>query len=185
MATPFVTRSCERCQAPFTVRLTRIDYRPGWGRFCGKSCAVKANRGTALERFWSRVNKTDGCWLWTAAKVQGYGDLRIDTTHRMLAHRFSWELHIGPIPPGLHVLHRCDNPPCVRPDHLFLGTNDDNIVDRVLKGRGGKKLTPEIVLAIRRDYRPFKVTQRQLAEKYGVSLTTIEQILAWKIWSYL
>ena len=185
MASQLVTRSCAQCQAPFEVRLKRIDYRPGWGRFCSKNCAIKFNRGPAVERFWARVNKTDDCWLWTGAQIKGYGDLRINTTARQLAHRFSWELHSGHIPQGLHVLHRCDNPPCVRPDHLFLGTNNDNVMDMVVKGRAGKKLSPEIVVTIRREYASSQISQRELAIKYGVSKTTMEKLLTWKTWGHL
>ena len=87
-------------------------------------------------RFWRHVKKSDGCWEWTAGNNgHGYGWA---TRYRQLsvaAHRFSWEMHFGPIPPGLIVCHHCDNPPCVRPDHLFVGTYKDNMQDCVRKGR--------------------------------------------------
>ena len=83
------------------------------------------------ERFWIKVQKTPECWMWTASTdSDGYG--QFDHNH---AHRVAWELTYDPIPPGLHVLHRCDNPPCVRPDDLFLGTPADNTRDMVEKGR--------------------------------------------------
>ena len=94
---------------------------------------------TAEERFWSYVNKGDGCWEWTASRSgKGYGvffHLGF-SGRRTSAHRFSWELHNGPVPAGLHVLHHCDNPSCVRPDHLWLGTQSDNSKDMWNKGRG-------------------------------------------------
>lgn len=183
MASQLITRSCELCHSSFTTSAVRIAR--GWGRFCGKSCAVKFRRGPATDRFWSRVKKTEGCWTWTGAKISGYGDLRVSVTVHQLAHRFSWELHHGPIPAGLHVLHRCDNPPCVRPDHLFLGTNDDNVADSVNKGRAGRKLTADQVLAIREEYRTLGLSQRLLAIKYGVSKTSMEKLLTWKTWGYL
>src|SRR5574342_284261 len=93
-----------------------------------------------LARFWARVQKTPTCWLWLGTKRHlGYGVVRIGGTRQkrrsILAHRFTWELMYGPIPPGLHVCHHCDNPPCVRPSHLFLGTQRDNMQDAMRKGR--------------------------------------------------
>lgn len=91
-----------------------------------------------METFWSKVDKTGECWVWVAGRfVTGYGAYR-----NQGAHRVSWGLMNGPIPAGLFVLHRCDNPPCVRPDHLFLGTHTDNMHDKVAKGRAsGQQLT--------------------------------------------
>ncbi len=91
------------------------------------------------ERFWPKVDRRgpDECWEWKAARqAEGYG--KMFTTNRCRperAHRVSWVLHHGPIPDGMFVLHRCDNPPCVNPAHLFLGTNLDNIEDMGRKGR--------------------------------------------------
>jgi hypothetical protein len=100
-----------------------------------------------LDRFWSKVQKTETCWLWTASKRhKGYGAFCYERNGIKVqgrAHRFSWELHFGEIPEGLFVLHRCDNPACVRPDHLFLGTNQDNVDDMMAKGRhvaGGARI---------------------------------------------
>lgn len=101
------------------------------------------------ERFWSKVNRDGDCWLWTSCRWPvGYG--RFWMGRRFLpAHRIAWELTHGPVSDGLCVLHRCDNPPCVRPDHLFLGTKADNNRDRHNKGRdargdqSGARLHPE------------------------------------------
>ena len=92
------------------------------------------------ERFWSKVEKTDGCWLWKSTKIpNGYGQMHFGHKYLrkpMLAHRVSWILHNKTnIPDGLFVCHHCDNPPCVRPDHLFAGTRSDNMLDCSKKGR--------------------------------------------------
>jgi len=88
------------------------------------------------DRFWPNVEKRpSGCWFWTGArKHTGYGQIWVVNSAKT-AHRISWILHNGPIPTGLCVLHKCDNPPCVNPDHLFLGTRADNNLDCVAKGR--------------------------------------------------
>jgi HNH endonuclease len=89
-----------------------------------------------IERFWSKVHKADGCWLWTAARNKfGYGVFTGKGRVQLYSHRFSWKLHRGDIPEGSMVLHHCDNPPCVNPDHLFIGTAMDNMRDRHDKGR--------------------------------------------------
>lgn len=95
---------------------------------------------TIEDRFWSHVVKSsdpDGCWTWDGARQQpfGYGMFGVTSKRIVGAHRFSYQLRHGAIPEGLQVCHHCDNPPCVRPDHLFLGTAVDNSRDMVSKGR--------------------------------------------------
>jgi hypothetical protein len=87
--------------------------------------------------FWDRVEKTEGCWIWTGARYGEYGRIRIDY-RPVLAHRYVYESFIGPIDPGKGVFHHCDTPLCVRPDHLFSGTQSDNVADMIAKGRHGK-----------------------------------------------
>lgn len=105
---------------------------------------LRLHYGTPRERFWAKVNK-DGptvraelgpCWAWTADRNhKGYGRLQLGGNVVELAHRYSWALHVGPIPEGMLVCHHCDNPVCVRPEHLFVGTAKDNTADMIAKGR--------------------------------------------------
>ena len=102
-------------------------------------------RHTPAVRFWRRVVKSEGCWEWAGpCNEGGYG--RVTWNHRRVAHRISWEMAYGPIPEGLFVLHHCDNRRCVRPEHLFLGTANDNIQDMNAKGRarGGRKASVRV-----------------------------------------
>lgn len=92
---------------------------------------------TIHTRFFGKFKESPSCWEWLAYRDRkGYGRFMVPGSKTSLAHRFSWELHRGPIPTGMCVLHRCDNPPCVNPAHLFLGTLQDNVRDMIQKGRG-------------------------------------------------
>lgn len=89
-----------------------------------------------LERFWDKVHKSDGCWNWTASKYpDGYGAINIRRKCRP-AHQISWLIHYGEIPNGCEVCHHCDNPACVRPDHLYAASHSQNVKDMHIKGRG-------------------------------------------------
>lgn len=106
------------------------------------------------QRFWMRVEKTANCWLWLGrVSSDGYGAFSSQCLTRRRAHRYSWILHNGEVSNGLCVLHRCDNRICVRPDHLFLGTNRDNVADMIAKGRkplpSNKKELPIVEIAQR------------------------------------
>lgn len=146
------------------------------------------------RRLLSRIEVCDqtGCWNWTASKTQrGYGQFWNGVTMRS-SHRVSYELHRGPIAEGMHVLHRCDNPACINPDHLFLGTNADNMADRDAKGRGARgqrykftKLTPEDVLAIRAAEGTEGPARHAIAAKYGISNKYIRKIWDRKSWRYI
>jgi hypothetical protein len=97
---------------------------------------------TMEARFWAKVQKTSDCWLWTGGKSSGYGVLtKPKNAGKVYAHRYSYELHFGPFDPTLLVCHTCDNPFCVRPDHLFLGDQTANMRDMTSKGRGKSGMT--------------------------------------------
>ena len=133
-------------------------------------------------RFWSRINKTETCWLWLGKPTShGYGAIRANG-ERISTHRFSWEIHNGPIPDGLFVCHKCDVKLCVNPDHLFLGTNLDNQRDRAHKGIAGWKLSIADVKAIR-DRLAAGDNQYQIASDFGVYQSLISKINTGELWN--
>lgn len=138
------------------------------------------------RRFWSKVDvgEPGECWEWLAGKSHGYGAFWIHNKHQR-AHRVSWVLTFGPIPRGLCVCHKCDNPGCCNPYHLFLGTPSDNRQDAVQKGRRSLGLTEEEVLEIREMYIRGDWTQQLLAEAFGVSSQTISKILRRQTWKQI
>lgn len=165
-------------------------------------------RPTAETRFWNKVNKNGPlhpvlktkCWVWTGATLKckngGYGLLTANGRAGFLAHRYSYTINVGTIPEGLNVCHECDNPSCVRPDHLFVGDNRANAADRDAKGRQvvrhgeeftHAKLTDEIVRQIRRRYIPRHPFHggRAMGREFGVSKTVIRWVLSRKIWKHV
>ena len=142
-----------------------------------------------MERFLSKVAKTESCWLWIGAKSgRGYGAFRSPDEQK--AHRFSYSRYVGQIPQGFSVCHRCDNPACVNPDHLFVGTHADNMKDKMSKGRGNhlvgtkhprSKLTESQVIAIRADNR----RQVEIAESYGIKQAQVSEIKRRIAWTHI
>lgn len=140
-----------------------------------------------IDGFWEKVKITPGCWEWLASKNQARrgiynprGAKKLGVSS--LAYRVSWIIHYGELPEGSQVLHSCDNPTCVNPQHLFLGTSKDNTLDMLKKGRGGKsKLTSVQVISIRSDERPRRV----IAKEYGITLNMVQKIKAKHSWSWL
>lgn len=155
-------------------------------------------RSNLLERFWSKVNKTDSCWEWTGLKLKGrslpYGQITA-YGKTYYTHRLSWIIHNGQIPDGKFILHSCDNPPCVNPAHLRAGTIQENNADRILRGRWAHgqthsraNLTDKDVLEIRKLYQPGvyrRGTRAAIAKLYGVSPATITLIVARTTWRHI
>lgn len=141
------------------------------------------------ERFWQKVAKggPDDCWEWQAARTSfGYGITRIGPGHsNRHAHRVAWEFENGPIPDGLYVCHSCDNPPCVNPAHLWLGTPAENNMDALRKGRSGTWLCVADVRTIRRLHAAGEVSQRELARQFRTSPSNIGQIVKRQTWKHV
>lgn len=165
---------------------------------------------TALERFESKFikGKINSCWIWTAGKfTNGYGQFCYNN-HNTKAHRFAYLAYKGAIPNGLLVCHSCDNPLCVNPEHLFLGTNADNMQDRDNKGRGSRvgnkgwgqrcpelvpkgethpqaRLTEADVLDIRNRFAQGGITKASLAVEFGVGRMQIARIISRERWGHV
>lgn len=171
---------CEKCRREQHVRRASAGSKRG----CNDS-------------FWDRVNKNGpivyphltACWIWTGSKVKkGYGvwSHPSNSYQSMLAHRFVWTITYGEIPEGVLVLHKCDNPPCVNPSHLFLGSYVDNVQDCIRKGRFSysKKITEAQVREIR-ELRRAGALLREIAAKFQVTRGNISMVLSGKIWGHV
>lgn len=144
-------------------------------------------------RFWKYVKKTPTCWAWDGCTNEtGYGLINCPPNKNRKAHRISWEMKNGPIPSGLWILHKCDNPPCVNPEHLFLGNRIMNMKDMVQKGRscigerhGQAILRSDQIVVIREKYLSGNFTQQCLANEFKVHIMTINAIVNRKNWAHI
>jgi len=137
------------------------------------------------ERFFEKVKKGDGCWQWTAGKNGvGYGMIRTHDRTKEGAHRVSYALAYGEVPKGRWVLHRCDNPSCVKPEHLFLGDGSANSQDMHSKGRGWGGIGPDTAYAVLW-MSASGFSRKQITEEYSVSLHVVKDIVARRSWSSL
>jgi hypothetical protein len=148
--------------------------------------SIEEKNGSLAERFTARVGSpnANGCRTWMALRDEkGYGVIGYGRGRWRRSHRIAWELAAGPIPTGMHVLHRCDNPPCCAVEHLFLGTNKDNVADKMSKGRQSRgrpspngKLTATDVACARTLYR---------AGASGLSLSKVFSVRVNAMWNLL
>lgn len=175
---------CPTCDGEFAVapwqrRKRNINY-------CSRDCSNAAKKKTWPQRFWPKVQKTDVCWLWIGqTSSKGYGTIQITgkSGKRVFAHRLSYELHKGTIPEGLKVCHNCpggDNPLCVNPDHLWLGTQKESMEDCAAKGRANQKLSHADVDEIIR-LRKSGVPRKIVAAQFNVSESMVNQISNGKV----
>jgi hypothetical protein len=151
------------------------------------------------DRFWNAVKKSDGCWEWQrSTNKAGYGQIGTGSGkgRTINTHRLSWILHYGEIPFKMNVCHRCDNRKCVNPDHLFLGTQMDNVRDMHNKGRnarggapgernGSAKLKEMDISRIRELYAAGGISQQRIADQYNCSQGIISQIILRKRWNFV
>ena len=197
-----IKRNCMQCGNEFTTYLSTI--KRGGGKFCSRFCfdnhpqKKRINYGgkDPVDRFFEHIDKTssvNGCWIWKGhINKAGYGRIRRD--HKdMSTHRYSWLIHNGDIPKNMFICHKCDNPICCNPEHLFLGTPKDNSQDRKNKKRnrdqnGSKhnfaKLNESQVLTIRNRLKNGEVG-RHLAKEYSVHVMTISNIKNRKKWTHI
>lgn len=187
-----VQRICEVCGGTFLARHDAVEQ--GNGRFCTRACVNRSRKvslDARLDEILGRCTRNEnGCLLWAGTLDRaGYGIIAGDAEDnwkQLRASHLVYEKFVAPIPDGQYVLHRCDNPPCVEPDHLWLGSKKENMLDMVQKGRGGihspYKLTEDDVRAIRQHYTTEHISQEKLGAAFGINQRTVSRIVRGKNW---
>lgn len=157
---------------------------------------LAVDRAELESRYWTHVVKHDGCWAWKGRKTSsGYGKFAYGHAREMAAHRFSYALHYGVEPGGLLVCHRCDNPECTNPNHLFLGTNKDNSDDKIAKGRlyvgdhsgerNGRALITEDDARYIRIASMAGMANMELGRLFGIHHSMVSMIKRGKSWTHV
>lgn len=200
----YLELNCEYCGVKILryEKTHEANLKKGRKTYCSISCANRENKKSAgdrqkeasietfEQRFFDRVDKTENCWFWKGLKTKrGYGVCK-KLGKNITTHRISYEMHKGSIPDGMCVLHKCDNRCCVNPDHLVLGTHQDNLDDMFCKNRHIKgekscksKLTEAQVIEIRNLSKDN--TKNQLANMFNVSPHTIYSVVSRRSWKHL
>lgn len=186
---------CPQCGKSFQVYPVRLKKKKRV--CCSMQCAIEFRSRPAEERFWEKVNKTDSCWLWTGARTsykRRYGKFAIGDKP-ILAHRFSWQIFHGAVPDNMQVCHNCpggDNPLCCNPDHLWLGTNKQNMEDAAKKGqmvRGEKMKTAILTEALVREARRLRAEQcisyNSIGRRFGKSHRAIRKAVIMETWKHV
>lgn len=182
-----MTKLCKNCYTKFVPTPTQC--KNGYGKFCSALCRNEYE--LPKNRFNRKFDVMENdCWEWNGyIGSRGYGQICIDYKTK-LAHRFSWELHFGDIPKRMHVCHKCDNRKCVNPEHLFIGTQKENILDMVRKGRSNKakaekcgraKLSKDEVIKIR-GLLSNGISISQISKDFNMTLANIWNIKHNKTW---
>lgn len=192
-----VVRNCETCSKPFLFKAFPSSIKLGRGRFCSKDCQRQWQTIPLIDRFFRYIGRKmpNGCIPWTGCdNGYGYGVITESSQQgRMLmASHVSYELFVGAIPEGLHVLHRCDYPPCINPVHLFVGTPAVNMADKVSKGRQTRgevipwaSLTEEMVRWAREQYATGTVSYQSLADQCGVTYNPMRLAILRETWKHV
>lgn len=184
-----MSKICDTCEEPFLVKV--YIHKRGQGRYCSIVCRNQESSNRTPGQFWNEIDKSggpDACWYWKGKKDPTIYYRTKLRGKEVKVYRASWEFVNGPIPEGLCGLHKCDNPPCCNPSHIFVGTAIDNVQDRTRKGRSARgaknawaKLTEQDVIEIRKSTETGTV----LAIKYKLDATSISDIRRRKTWKHI
>lgn len=194
-----VDRICPICNKNFKVPPS--DIKNGRGKYCSKNCMAIGYKIPLEERFFRHVSKSNhsSCHIWIGNRFNtGYGSFGFTDSNNKkrrwkpyLAHRIAYEIAYGKFDKNLEVCHRCDNPLCVNPDHLFLGSHSDNMNDAAVKkrmqygeSRHNNKLKESDIILIHQFYKEGK-TQKQISDMFHVSQSVICRILNYKTWKHI
>jgi len=185
-----VKRRCKNCKEIFLVEPSRL--RRSSGIYCSKDCYRNLSLVDRFKAFLGRPDK-NGCINWQGVTCNGYGQIS-NKGKQLKAHRVAWELKNGPIKKGYSCLHKCDNRSCVNVDHLFIGTQLDNMRDMIEKGRHktvkgddhpNAKLSKAKIKKIRQRYFRYGFTQLEISEEFGISRPLVSMIVNHKIWRHV